>query len=76
MARARDLAANSPYVSGAIEKICDNVVFNGIRSQFVLTRGGVSDRDKARELEKLYKKWAKACGHGRETGIGHPAPVD
>ncbi|WP_285906790.1 phage portal protein [Pseudodesulfovibrio pelocollis] len=78
VARARDLAKNSPYVSGALEKICDNVVFTGIRPQFVVVRGGtmvdiVVDRPMARKLEKLYKRWAKAVWavEAQELGLRH-----
>tara|TARA_Y100001954_G_scaffold119941_1_gene129131 strand:- start:2862 stop:4352 length:1491 start_codon:yes stop_codon:yes gene_type:complete len=73
VSRARDLAKNSPYVSGAIEKICDNVVFNGIRPQFTVTRGDTLDRERARTLERLFKRWAKAVGNTekQELGIRH-----
>nr|WP_321513149.1 phage portal protein [uncultured Pseudodesulfovibrio sp.] len=78
VARARDLAKNSPFVAGAIEKICDNVVFTGIRPQFVLTdaEGKVSRelcRKKARKLERLHKRWAKAVNmvEKQELGLRH-----
>ena len=71
--RARDLAKNSPYVSGAIEKICDNVVFNGIRPQVKVVRNGKADRARARDLERLWKRWAKAIDltEKQELGLRH-----
>lgn len=74
VARARDLSKNSPFVSGAIEKICDNVVFTGIRPQFKLTRdNGDVDRDLARMLERMHKRWAKAVNavEKQELGVRH-----
>ena len=71
--RARDLAKNSPFVAGALEKICDNVVFTGIRPQFILTRNGEPNRDLARDLERLHKRWAKAVNavEKQELGLRH-----
>lgn len=74
VARARDLAKNSPFVSGAIEKICDNVVFTGIRPQFVLNKDdGSVDRKSARKLERLCKRWFKEVDavEKQELGLRH-----
>jgi lambda family phage portal protein len=72
--RARDLVKNSPYVSGALEKICDNVVYTGIRPQFTITKdSGEVDRVAARKLERIYKRWAKAVRmvEKMELGLRH-----
>lgn len=59
-ARCRDLARNNPYIKGAIRKICDNVVRNGIKPQFRVRDANnklLSDLNK--QLEMYWKKWAK-----------------
>lgn len=60
-ARARDLERNSGHVSGALNKICANVVSDsGIRPQVQL-RGpdGKLDRLRSRAVEELFRRWAE-----------------
>ncbi|MBU1229543.1 MAG: phage portal protein [Proteobacteria bacterium] len=61
VARARYLARNSGYVSGALKKICDNVVSDtGIRPQVQLRgQNKKLDRDRNRALEAIFRKWAE-----------------
>ncbi len=60
LARARDQAQNNSYISGAIGKICNNVVRNGIRPQFTIKKKDNSlDSAANKGLEKLWARWAK-----------------
>jgi lambda family phage portal protein len=59
MARARDLVRNNPNISGALRKICNNVVFKGIMPQAQLMRGDVADEANNRLIEHQFKKWAR-----------------
>lgn len=54
VARARSLDRNNVNVSGALRKICDNVVHTGIKPQFV-SRSGQALND----LEAAFAAWAK-----------------
>jgi len=59
-ARARDLARNSAHVSGALEKICNNVIFTGIRPQAQLrTAQGRLDRARNTRAEDHFRRWAE-----------------
>ncbi|MBI9109993.1 phage portal protein [Maridesulfovibrio ferrireducens] len=60
VARSRDLVRNSQYVSGALRKVCNNVVFKGIFPQAGIKKtDGTLDHDKNNSIEKLFKDWAK-----------------
>ncbi|WP_319760381.1 phage portal protein [Maridesulfovibrio sp.] len=60
VARARDLARNSEYVSGTLKRICDNVIYKGIFPQAGCRKADKKlDTRKNTRLEKIYKKWAK-----------------
>lgn len=59
LARARDQAQNNSYISGAINKICNNVVRNGIRPQFNIKKKSIIDTATNKALEKLWARWAK-----------------
>ncbi|SDU38405.1 phage portal protein, lambda family [Desulfobacula phenolica] len=68
-ARARSLTRDSSHVSGAIRKICNNVVFKGIHPQANLRtlNGDAKDRLNSR-AESQWKKWAKAVDfHEKEN---------
>ncbi len=54
LSRARDLMRNSPYMVGGIQKIVNNVVYNGIRPQF-------KSRDDEK-LELMFNQWAQQSG--------------
>ena len=56
-ARARALTRDSSHVSGAIRKICNNVVFKGIKPQADTGRDRQDD-----QAEAAYKRWADAVG--------------
>ncbi|MBU1040245.1 MAG: phage portal protein [Proteobacteria bacterium] len=60
-ARARDLERNSGHVSGAIRKICNNVVSDtGIRPQVQLRKQDKKlDRERNRAMEAIFRKWAE-----------------
>lgn len=59
-ARARDLIRNSAHVSGALEKIVNNVVSTGIVPQAQLrTVRGDEDGDRNRLLETQFRNWAE-----------------
>ena len=61
-ARARDIAQNSPYISGAIERIGNNTVRQGIRPQFRLRKAsGEMDTRKNRQIEDIFDRWARYC---------------
>ena len=55
VARARSLDRNNVNVSGALRKICENVVHTGIKPQFVDARTGAALDD----LEAEFAVWAK-----------------
>lgn len=59
IARCRDLAINNPYISGAIKKICNNVVRQGIRPQAKNKIGGRLNVRLNTQLESAYAKWGK-----------------
>lgn len=67
--RARDLAANNPFIKGAIRKIGDNCVRDGIRPQAQLKRAdGELDEVLNARLEARFKRWA----HRRYASVsGH-----
>lgn len=52
-ARAHSLERNYVNVSGALRKICDNVIYTGIRPQFTSTNG-----QQLNELEAAFNRWA------------------
>lgn len=58
-ARARDLERNSPHVSGAINKICNNIIYTGIFPQARLKKAdGMLDKPKNDDIEQAWKDWA------------------
>lgn len=58
-ARARDLARNDGAVSGALKKICNNVVYTGIRAQVDVRHGDGRDCDACGRVERLWNRWAE-----------------
>lgn len=59
-ARARDQVQNNGYISGAIDKICNNVVRNGIRPQASFKdRHGHPDTALNEKAEGLWSRWAR-----------------
>lgn len=62
-ARGRSLARDSSHVSGALRKVCNNVVFKGIHPQATLKTGaGEADKPRNTWAESIYKDWAEAVG--------------
>lgn len=60
MARARDLERGSPHISGAISKICNNVVYTGIFPQArIKTTDGKLMHEENSRIEGLHKEWAE-----------------
>lgn len=66
-ARVRDQVQNNGYISGAIDKICNNVVRRGIRPQANFKRPDGSPNTALNEkAEKIWARWARyadATGH-------------
>lgn len=61
VSRARDLVRNSTHVSGALERIANNVIYTGIKPQAArLTDSGELDHGFNRKLEQHFKDWAEA----------------
>lgn len=60
-ARARELERDSGHVSGALTKVCNNVVGDcGIRPQVQLRDGANKlDRKRNRAVEDIWKRWAE-----------------
>ncbi len=58
-ARARDLARNDASVAGALKKICNNVVYTGIRPQVDVRHADGRDCDACGRLERLWSRWAE-----------------
>ncbi|EGJ50241.1 phage portal protein [Desulfocurvibacter africanus] len=59
-ARARDLATNNGYISGAIRKICDNCVRGGIKPQSqIKLADGKPDAILRKLLERRFARWAR-----------------
>ena len=61
IARSRDLVRNDSHIAGALRKIVNNVVFNGIRPQAALKDGaGELQRERNAQAEAHFKRWAEA----------------
>ncbi len=62
VARSRDLERNSAHISGAISKICNNVVYTGIFPQAQIRDNNTGQRKKGlnKLVEQRFKEWAKA----------------
>lgn len=60
MARARDLERNSSHISGAIQKICNNVIYTGIFPQPSLkTSDGKLRKTENQRIKTAYQGWSK-----------------
>ena len=60
LARARDLERNTAHISGAIDKICNNVIFTGIFPQAKIRDSNSKlKKSKNTELEEIFKLWAE-----------------
>jgi lambda family phage portal protein len=61
MSLARDLERNSPHVSGAINKICNNIIYTGIFPQARLKGAdGKLKKTKNDYIENGFEEWAEA----------------
>ncbi len=59
-ARVRDQIQNNPFISGAIKRICNNVVRNGIRPLFQFRdASGKLDRKANDAWDKMFIRWAR-----------------
>jgi lambda family phage portal protein len=65
-ARSRDLEENNPYMSGAMDKIPNNVVGTGIRPTPI-----TENKQMAQQIERLWKKFvrAKNCDFNNEQSF-------
>lgn len=77
-ARCRDQYQNNSLIAGAVERICTNVIRNGIYPQFQFRdRAGKLDRTANTAWERLFKRWSLYCdntGHdsyGSLQTLGH-----
>lgn len=62
-ARARQIAADSPVISGALERLVANVVHRGIRPQCQITgTDGELRETKNQRVEKDFAAWADVAG--------------
>ncbi|MFW5931353.1 MAG: phage portal protein [Desulfosalsimonas sp.] len=61
LARARDLERNSSHISGAIGKICNNVVYTGIfpQAQIRDNETGKLKKGLNQTVERRWKEWAR-----------------
>jgi len=70
LGRARDLIQNSGYVSGAIEKICNNVVRMGINPQARFRDpAGQLLKEVNKKAEALWRRWSKHADLTGHDGI-------
>lgn len=61
-ARCRDQYQNNSLIAGAVERICTNVIRNGIYPQFQFRdRAGALDRKANTGWEKLFRRWSIYC---------------
>jgi len=71
LARARDLARNNANISGAIDKICKNVIREGLRPQVQIRDKNNKLNDKLNQrIENVFKEWSrlKICDYdGHDT---------
>ncbi len=68
ISRCRDLARNNPYISGAIRKICNNVVRQGIKPQ---ARNRKGDRLHKTLNDRLETAWARWSRRENADVLGH-----
>lgn len=67
VARCRDQVQNNPYISGSLERICNNVVRGGILPQFqIRNKSGKLKKNDNRQWDALFRRWmryADISGH-------------
>lgn len=72
-ARCRDQVENNPLISGAIERICQNVVRNGINPKFKFkNNSGVINTAVNEKWKAAFKRWRRYCelsGHDTWKGV-------
>lgn len=60
VARCRDQAQNNSYISGAIERICHNVVRSGIMPEFQFRDSqGKLDKEINKRWMQLFRRWCR-----------------
>ena len=70
-ARCRDQYQNNSLIAGAVERICTNVVRNGIYPQFQFRdRAAKLDRKANTAWEKLFRRWAIYCDNTGHDSFG------
>ncbi len=75
LGRCRELAQNNPFIKGAIRKIINNTIRNGIHPQMNLKdANGNIDQDRNEAIEQEWKRWqrreiADVSGHDSIAGI-------
>ena len=72
-ARCRDQAENNSLISGAIDRVCNNVVRSGIYPKFKFrTAAGKLDREANTKWRQGFMRWSRYCditGHGTYGGL-------
>ncbi len=70
-ARCRDQAQNNPLISGAIERICANVIRTGVHPQFKFkTSDDKLDRLVNGRWRKLFNRWSHYCDFSGHDSYG------
>ncbi len=60
VARCRDQVQNNPYISGGLERICNNVVRGGILPQFQFrNKSGKLKKADNQKWEALFRRWSR-----------------
>ena len=59
IARARDLSRNNSVVSGAIAKICRNVIRNGLKIKSQIRNKNELNETLNKEIDDIFKTWSK-----------------
>ncbi len=60
-ARCRDQVENNPLISGAIERISQNVVRNGINPKFHFKQNGKTNLQQVQEWAAAFTRWSRYC---------------
>ncbi len=71
VARCRDQAQNNSYISGAIERICNNVIRSGIFPEFRFRdQSGALDREANDAWGQLFRRWSRYCDNTGHDSYG------
>ncbi len=71
VARCRDQAQNNPYISGSIERMCNNVVRSGIMPEFQFREAsGKLNKDGNKGWTALFKRWIRYADNTGHDSYG------